>query len=89
MELKKKTINWKVSVFHLMKSIKSMKYLHVRNGLNHMFYYIILLKLIFRSNLCLIDLSYNILNDLQKTIQSLKNLNKLRILFLHGNPISV
>jgi len=46
-------------------------------------------KKIFRSNLCLIDLSYNILNDLKKTIQSFENLNKLRILFLHGNPISV
>jgi hypothetical protein len=43
----------------------------------------------FRLNLCLIDLSYNLLNDLKKTIESLKYLNKLRILFLHGNPISL
>ncbi|CAF1118107.1 unnamed protein product [Adineta steineri] len=41
------------------------------------------------SNICLIDLSYNILNDLTKTIESLQNLNKLRILYLHGNPISL
>lgn len=40
-------------------------------------------------NLCLIDLSYNNLNNLNETIKSLKNLSKLRILYLHGNPLSV
>jgi hypothetical protein len=40
-------------------------------------------------NLCLIDLSYNLLNDLKQTIQLFESLNKLRILFLHGNPFSV
>ncbi|CAF1077248.1 unnamed protein product [Rotaria sordida] len=36
------------------------------------------------ANLCLIDLSYNMLSDLTQTIKSLKNLIKLRILYLHG-----
>ncbi|CAF1137171.1 unnamed protein product [Adineta ricciae] len=41
------------------------------------------------SNLYSLDLSYNLLNNLSETIESLSNLNQLRILYLHGNPFSL
>ncbi|CAF0926198.1 unnamed protein product [Rotaria sordida] len=41
------------------------------------------------SNLCLLDISYNMLRNLKETIESLKHLSKLRILYLHGNPLSL
>ncbi|CAF1253611.1 unnamed protein product [Rotaria sp. Silwood1] len=41
------------------------------------------------SNLCLLDISYNMLSNLKETVESLKNLSKLRILYLHGNPLSL
>ncbi|CAF1342525.1 unnamed protein product [Rotaria magnacalcarata] len=40
-------------------------------------------------NLCLLDLSYNNLDNLKETIDLLKNLSKLRIIYLHGNPLSL
>ncbi|CAF4361514.1 unnamed protein product [Rotaria sp. Silwood2] len=40
-------------------------------------------------NLCLLDISYNTLSNLEETIESLKNLSKLRIVYLHGNPLSL
>ena len=92
MVYKKNIINYKVLVFHSMKLIILMIFLYYQNGLNYFSCSYIRsnnIVFVFRFNLCLIDLSYNILNDLCKTVQSLKNLTKLRILFLHGNPISV
>ena len=46
-------------------------------------------RFILRSHLSLLDLSYNLLADLRLSVESLTHLEQLRVLYLHGNPLSV
>ncbi len=91
--------NWSIPAFEYREHLINLHYLHYLilpyNTLHYptlpyiTLHYLHSMLYVYRPALISLDLSYNLLSDLEATIQVLVEVSTLRNLLLMGNPLSV